>query len=326
MPQSMLLMHQWRPENVRRYRPMEEFYRDCRNDPDEFPAYAFIEPRYYAPQQNDDHPPHDVSGAQRLIADAYHAIHANPALWESTLLVICYDEHGGFYDHVSPPPAVPPDDRKDEYTFDRLGVRVPAVLVSPWVDRKVEHTVFDHTSILKYCIEKWGLGPLGERAAQANSIGVAIRTDAGPRKDTPAKIELPKQDVRSLKAAAAEATELNELQQALSALAMFLGLQKPGGDPAEVLEKLKRGMLNPAEQVRFTTESIRNFIKETKANAGDDHEGDVDTPRQRVVVVKRHEGKGAQGGARRRKVTVKKLRHETAEPGLQKGKTRLRPT
>src|SRR5579862_4507594 len=54
-------------------------------------------------------------------------------LWNSTLLIVAFDEHGGFYDHVPPPPAEPPDAHQEEYTFDQLGVRVPALLISPWV-------------------------------------------------------------------------------------------------------------------------------------------------------------------------------------------------
>jgi hypothetical protein len=81
---------------------------------------------------------------------------------------VLYDEHGGFYDHVVPPPAVPPDHHVEEYTFDQLGVRVPAILVSPFVKPGVIHTEFDHASLLRYLSDKWGLGPLGERVAHAN--------------------------------------------------------------------------------------------------------------------------------------------------------------
>src|SRR5262249_33411553 len=115
--------------------------------------------------------------------DVYNAIRGNNDLWNQTLLVILFDEHGGFYDHVPPPAAIPPDGHQEEYTFERLGVRVPAVLVSPWVGKRVEKTLFDHTSLLKYLINKWDLGPLGARAAAANSIGVAI-TEARRREDT----------------------------------------------------------------------------------------------------------------------------------------------
>jgi len=86
--------------------------------------------------------------AEKLVADVYNAIRANAPLWNSTLFVLFYDEHGGFYDHVQPPPALPPDEHQEEYAFNQLGVRVPALLISPWVERCVETTQFDHTSVL----------------------------------------------------------------------------------------------------------------------------------------------------------------------------------
>jgi phospholipase C len=82
---------------------------------------------------------------------------------------------------VSPPPAVSPDHHTEEYTFDRLGVRVPAVLVSPYMPNQPLNRIFDHTSLLKYLSDKWSLGPLGARTAAASSfgdvIGTALRAD-----------------------------------------------------------------------------------------------------------------------------------------------------
>jgi phospholipase C len=127
-------------------------------------ARTFIEPDYNGVTENDDHPPHDVMKAQKLLADVYNALRANPELWASTLLVLLYHEHGGFYDHVEPPAAVPPDNHHEEYTFDRLGIRVPALLVLPRVEQGFDATACDHTSLLKYLSEKWGLGPLAERS------------------------------------------------------------------------------------------------------------------------------------------------------------------
>src|SRR5262245_49459613 len=77
------------------------------------------------------------------------------------------------------------------FGFDRLGVRVPALFVSPWVERAVLQTEFDHTSLLKYLTEKWGLGPLTERVARAQSFGSALPTTGQPRTDTPASMPLP---------------------------------------------------------------------------------------------------------------------------------------
>lgn len=168
--------------------------------PPQFPAYSFIEPSYYEPGANDDHPTHDVAAGDRLIANVYNAVRANEKLWNKCLLVVLYDEHGGFYDHVMPPAAVPPDHHTEEYSFDQLGVRVPAVLVSPFAEKaKVVRDEFDHTSLLKYLTDKWSLGPLGERTRQAKSFAgallPALRTDCpltipspGPAGSPPAAV------------------------------------------------------------------------------------------------------------------------------------------
>lgn len=187
LPQSLVMLRQLL--NLGGYHPFTSFARDAKTEAS-FPAFSLIEPAYFGNEPNDDHPPHSTYNAQRLIADVYNALRSNDELWNSTLLIVTYDEHGGFYDHVPPPPAVAPDDHVQEYSFDRLGVRVPALLISPWVDRRVCKSVFDHTSILKYLIEKWDLGNLGRRAAQANSIGEVIRQSGGPRSDTPERIEV----------------------------------------------------------------------------------------------------------------------------------------
>jgi len=104
------------------------FYRHARKAEKTFRHLSFIEPRYLPPGVDDDHPPHASMNGEHLIAKIYNAIRANAELWNTTLLIILYDEHGGFFDHESPLAATPPDDHKGEYTFDRLGVRVPAVL------------------------------------------------------------------------------------------------------------------------------------------------------------------------------------------------------
>jgi len=168
---------------------MHEFFSDVQGPAGAFPSYSFIEPNYFKGEQNDDHPPHSTMRAQRLLAHVYNELRKNEALWNSTLLVVLYDEHGGFYDHVPPPAAVPPDQYQDKFTFDRLGIRVPALLVSPWVDRRVISTKFDHTSLLKYLTELWKLGPLTERVRQANGFSEAFRNS--PRTDTPPSVPVP---------------------------------------------------------------------------------------------------------------------------------------
>jgi phospholipase C len=108
------------------------------------PAVAWIDPNFsnFNPigfQPNDDHAPADIKDGQELVLAVYQALAAGPQ-WDTTLLIIFYDEHGGFFDHVTPPAAA--DD--DPQTFGRYGVRVPALIVSPWVEpRSVSHTLFD---------------------------------------------------------------------------------------------------------------------------------------------------------------------------------------
>ncbi|MGO8960930.1 MAG: alkaline phosphatase family protein [Streptosporangiaceae bacterium] len=107
------------------------------------PAFTSFNPLGFHP--NDDHAPADIRDGQDLVLAVYDALATSPN-WERSLLVITYDEHGGFYDHVPPPRAA--DDHPE--MFGRYGVRVPAIIVSPWVEpRSVSSTVFDHTSIIK---------------------------------------------------------------------------------------------------------------------------------------------------------------------------------
>jgi phospholipase C len=114
------------------------------------PSVAWIDPNFsnFDPigfPPNDDHVPADIRDGQDLVLAVYHAL-ATSAHWERTLLIVFYDEHGGFFDHVAPPEA--PDD--DPETFGLYGVRVPALIVSPWIEPgAVSHTLFDHTSIVK---------------------------------------------------------------------------------------------------------------------------------------------------------------------------------
>ena len=195
-PASLLLKNQRKPENLANYRYFDTFFRDAAGAEDAFPEFALIEPKYFGEAQNDDHPPHNIMKAEKLIADTYNALRSNQPLWESTLFVILYDEHGGFYDHVVPPPdAVAPDEHTNAFDFKRLGVRVPAILVSPWCDSGVCHAQFDHCSLLKYLCDKWKMAPLGKRTEASASVGLAIRTTGAARTDTPQFIRVSNQSL-----------------------------------------------------------------------------------------------------------------------------------
>jgi phospholipase C len=100
---------------------------------------------------NDDHPPADIKDGQDLVLAVYDALAGGPQ-WDRSLLVIVYDENGGFYDHVPPPQAA--DDEPE--MFGKYGVRVPAIVISPWIEpRTVSHTLFDHTSIIKTILSRF---------------------------------------------------------------------------------------------------------------------------------------------------------------------------
>jgi phospholipase C len=192
--QTMVLVHQLEPANLLRYHEMVHFFDDAAGDEADFPQYSFIEPCYSGSGQNDQHPPSDIMKGELLIAQVYNALRANEALWQKSLLVVLYDEHGGFYDHVVPPTreddpiVVAPDDNTEEFNFEQLGLRVPAILVSPWIEKQVIRTLFDHTSLLKYLIDKWGLRPLGRRTEKANTFAAALTALATARTDTPGVI------------------------------------------------------------------------------------------------------------------------------------------
>jgi phospholipase C len=183
-PQSTLLAHQLEPENLARYRKFDQWATDVQNG--DLPPYTFIEPAYFGTEENDQHPPQDIMRGDALVAAVFNALHANQTLFQQTLLIVLYDEHGGFYDHVTPPPTIPPDNYTRTYAFNQLGVRVPAILVSPWLDRGFISTPFDHTSILRLASQLWqGVEPLGARTAQANSPLDSLAWLGAPRAAIP---------------------------------------------------------------------------------------------------------------------------------------------
>ena len=147
------------------------------------PAVSFVEPRFLGEEigvSNDDHPFADIRNGQAFMNLVYEAVSTGPA-WSRTLLVINYDEWGGFFDHVPPPTApVPPADEAvrpgPEPEDGRLGFRTPCFLISPYARRaEVSHLVFDHTSVLKFIEWRWGLQPLTVRDASANNLADALQ-------------------------------------------------------------------------------------------------------------------------------------------------------
>ncbi|HZS54402.1 MAG TPA: alkaline phosphatase family protein [Bryobacteraceae bacterium] len=165
----------------------DQFLEDCKSGM--LPQYSFVEPNYTDHTgegggeliASDQHPDHDVQQGEVFIASVYNAIRNNPDLWKSTALLVVYDEHGGIYDHVPPPSCLPdgfeatPDKTGVPgltFKFDRLGVRVPAILISPWVAKStvvpgpedpIKGRVFEHASI-PATVTNFFVGPYPDRS------------------------------------------------------------------------------------------------------------------------------------------------------------------
>jgi phospholipase C len=161
------------------------------------PAFSIVDPDFDAYSEEN---PQDIRKGESFAAEVINAV-LNGAGWPHTLLIWVYDEHGGYYDHVPPPPAVPPDDVEGRsaigiggplerlfrpvlprlvqakqdldlgpHRYDRYGFRVPAVIVSPYArPDDVCSVVLDHTSVLRLLEEKWNLPALTARDAAANT-------------------------------------------------------------------------------------------------------------------------------------------------------------
>jgi phospholipase C len=162
------LMAKWLPSILfsDKFRCFEDMESDLRNTPpDQLPQVIFVEPTYedspHTGTSTDDHAPAGISDGQEFLMQVYKAVTASPAFWKNVLMIVDYDEHGGFFDHVPPSiiPTEPPDGANWSVPFKSLGVRTPAFIISPFVEaRAVCHNLLDHTSVLKLLGEKFGNG------------------------------------------------------------------------------------------------------------------------------------------------------------------------
>ena len=162
------------------------------------PPFTFLEPSWGS-EGNSQHPNYDVALGEQLIHDVYEALLTGPG-WPGTLLIITYDEHGGCYDHVSPPwGAVPPDDDAGEFGFgfNRFGIRVPTVLVSPLIQAGTVYRVpstgmpLDHTSILATVEQRWKLPNLTERDKAAPAFGDVLTLTTAREDNVLATVTVP---------------------------------------------------------------------------------------------------------------------------------------
>jgi phospholipase C len=220
----------------------EQLYHDARNG--KLPNFALVNPRagvnFTTGQgSNDQHPDHDMALGEAFYKDVYEALRAGPQ-WNDTLLIITYDENGGFYDHDPPPAWAPPPDDYTAYPdyaaypsffkFDRPGMRIPTVLVSPWVPKGmvVSHppaaakpasdSIFELTSIMATARKVLGIseGALTKRDAWAATFDYVLDILQQPRTDCP--MHLPDAKAPSQPAYVEAELPINGLQEHIAAV------------------------------------------------------------------------------------------------------------
>jgi phospholipase C len=179
-------------KGVSRTFDIDEFDEDFAADvasPSYDAAYTFIEPSYDAfseyEEGNSHHPLGSVNAGELLIKKTYEALRRSP-IWESSVLIVTYDEHGGFYDHVAPPAAraTGSKGRKYGFTFDQLGPRVPAIVVSPLIPRNlIDHRPYEHSSVVSTVVRLFDLKDLARSSFAADLMPLA--TLQVPRPDAP---------------------------------------------------------------------------------------------------------------------------------------------
>ena len=258
-PQSLALEHQLQFAFTN-YEYIDEFFKAA--EAGTLPQYTFIEPRYFNEgpfRANDMHPIHGVVGGEQLIADVYEALRKG-SQWENMLFVVVCDEHGGLYDHVLPPKAVNPDGLvSPEFDFSHLGVRVPAIVVSPWIPKgTIASTVYDHTSILATVRDVFGLGrSLTQRDAQANTL-LSLLTETAPRADAPMTLPRATDDTQALHyAAQVDHRPLSRFQTSLVTCANALAKRAPGLLPEPLSSALATTEREGAVIAKFAYGALR---------------------------------------------------------------------
>jgi phospholipase C len=168
-------------------RSSSAFFTDAANG--NLPNVAYVDPVLTNDLENSYHPPADIRNGEAFLSSIYKAVTTGPG-WKSSLLIITFDEWGGFYDHVAPEPAPIPQIERDLGNDGLRGFRIPTILVSPFVKRRaVSSRLYDHASILKLIETRWGLSSLTVRDANANDlmaeIDLNIPVAAAPQFDVP---------------------------------------------------------------------------------------------------------------------------------------------
>eukprot|EP00253_Pinus_taeda_P000479 PITA_00479 len=256
------------------------------------PNYVVIEQRYFDLKilpGNDDHPSHDVGVGQKFVKEVYEVLRSSPQ-WNEMLFIITYDEHGGFYDHVPTPVRdVPSPDgivgpKPYYFEFNRLGVRVPTIMISPWINKgTVVHgpngpypsSEFEHSSIPATVKKIFNLKSefLTKRDAWAGTFESVLQLRDSPRTDCPDELPIPPQ-LRHTEAK--EDAALHDFQTELVLLAASLnGDHALDSYPDELPKKM-----NVGDACAYAERGVKRFLDacETAIRNGEDPETIVKLP------------------------------------------------
>ncbi len=159
------------------FRWFDWFEADIQDTTVPVPQVVFVEPDYsdipvHVTPPNDDHPPASIHEGQKFLRRVYRALTKNPDVWKQTLMIVTYDEHGGFFDHVDPL-AIRTESPNGSYDpFTTTGPRVPAFVISPYVEGgTVVHDNLDHTSVLKFLAERFEPSGKYSDAVEGRHVG-----------------------------------------------------------------------------------------------------------------------------------------------------------
>ena len=226
-----------------KYRRYQNFHRDqLATVKSDDPQVIIIEPCYEdAPhfpnkQPNDNHAPLPVGFGEEFIRSVYLALTSNKERWKQSLMILYYDEHGGFFDHVIPPSIPYQTTGANPHSFTSLGLRIPGILVSPFVKPgSVFSQTLDHTSVLQLLAEKFNIPPVSDNVNERRKLGIHSLTEVlhGPVKEQPPVPPMQSINIQTALGRYINATGTNSMQQSFTNAANQLALKHS----AEVKEK-----------------------------------------------------------------------------------------
>ena len=251
VPQAMVLSRLTLSAATGHFQFFNEFVADAKKG--KLPTYSFIEPNYSDVKlgtPSDQHPPSPMRAGDELVRTVYEALRNSPH-WERSLLIVTWDEHGGFYDHVTPPAAIAPSSASGQFgfRFDRLGVRVPAIVVSPFIARgTVDSTLYEHASIPKTLGSLFDFPPLTERDRHAATLERLLTLEAPrqapttlPRAPTPLPDVSDEEDIAVGASARGAPQEDEQASQ--------------GGDTQAEVTNLQRSLIAFVESLKVAAEA-----------------------------------------------------------------------